>query len=179
VAKGTQSIGRFAAFARTPAIIILCGMVASGCSSPRTASGTLEEGKQRVTELVLDAAHALPADTKFTPPTLVGAQVCRKSLAGFGAGTTGAHRAQVPLIVYPAADTPAEPLLADIEAAWKRSGYRIDRSRLHEDRFPQVRATTSDGFQVVATAFGQPPKPAPVIKPQIDLYAVSQCLRGS
>jgi hypothetical protein len=175
VAKGAQSIERFAAFACGVAAIV----AASGCSSPRTASGTLEAGKQRVTALVLDAAHALPPATKFTPPTLVGTQVCRKSLAGFAAGTTGAHRAQVPLIVYPPADTPAEPLLADIEAAWKKSGYRLDRSRIHEDRFPQVSATTPDGFEVVATAFAQLPEPAPTVTPQIDLYAVSPCLRGS
>jgi hypothetical protein len=175
VAKRAQSIGRFAAFACALAAIV----AGAGCSSPRTASGTLDAGKQRVTELVLDAAHALPAATKFTPPTVVGTQVCRKSLAGFGAGATGAHRAEIPLLVYPPADTPAEPLLADIEAAWKKSGYRLDRSRIHEDRLPQVSATTPDGFRVVATAFAQLPKPAPTITPQIDLYAVSQCLRGS
>jgi hypothetical protein len=175
VATGRQTFGRFAAFACALAAIV----AVSGCSSPRTASGTLEDGKQRVTELVLEAAHTLPAAATFTPPKLVGTQTCRRSLAGFGAGSTGAHRAQVPLIVYPPADGPVEKLLDDVEAAWKKAGYRIDRSRMGEDRFPQVRATTDDGFQVVATAFAQPPPPAPVVKPQIDLYAVSPCLRGS
>jgi hypothetical protein len=175
VPRGTQAIGRFAAFACALAAVV----AGAACSSPRTASGTLEAGKQRVAALVLDAAHALPGNTTFDPPTEVGAQACRKSFAGFGAGTTGAHRAQVPLIVYPPADQLAEPLLRDIEAAWEKSGYRLDRSRIHEDRFPQVRAITPDGFQVVATAFGQPPSPAAKVKPQIDLYAVSQCLRGS
>jgi hypothetical protein len=173
VANGAKAIGRFAAFAGVLGAIV----IAAGCSSPGTASGTLEAGKQRVTELVLDAAHALPATTTFTPPTLVGTQTCRKSFAGYAAGSTGAHRAEVPLIVYP--PTPAAPLLADIEVAWKKAGYRLDRSRIHEDRFPQLSATTPDGFKVVATAFAQPRERAPTIRPQIDLYAVSQCLRGS
>ena len=170
-----DSNGRFAAFA----CLVVALVSATGCSTPRTASGTLAEGEQRVTQLVLDAAHALPATSTFTPPTEVGAQPCRRSLAGFGAGTTGAHRAQVPLIVYTPPAGLAEPLLADIEAAWTTSGYRLDSSRIHEDRFPQVSATTPDGYTVVATAFGQPPPPAAKVKPQIDLYAVSQCLRGS
>ena len=175
MAKGANSNGRFAAFAA----VLIAVVALTACSTPRTAAGTLADGKQRVTQLVLDAAHALPPTSTFTPPTEVGAQPCRKSLAGFGAGTTGAHRAQVPLIVYTPPAGLAEPLLSDIEAAWKRSGYRLDRSRIHEDRFPQVSATTPDGYTVVATAFGQPPPPAAKVKPQIDLYAVSQCLRGS
>ena len=175
MAKGANSNGRFAAFAA----VLIAVVALTACSTPRTAAGTLADGKQRVTQLVLDAAHALPPTSTFRPPTEVGAQPCRKSLAGFGAGTTGAHRAQVPLIVYTPPAGLAEPLLSDIEAAWTRSGYRLDRSRIHEDRFPQVSATTPDGYTVVATAFGQPPPPAAKVKPQIDLYAVSQCLRGS
>jgi hypothetical protein len=174
VATGVRSIGRFAAFACAVTALV----AATGCSTPHTASGSLDEAKQRVTELVLEAADALPANSTFDPPTLTGAQVCRRSFAGFGAGTTGAHRAQVPLIVYPPADQPATPLLADIEAVWKKAGYEINRSRLDDTRFPQVSATTPDGFDIFATAFGQPPKKPP-IKPQIDLYAVSQCRRGS
>lgn len=173
--RGAHSIGRFAAFACALTVIL----VASGCSTPRTASGTLDEGKQRVTQLVVDTAHALPANTTFDPPTEVGTQPCRKTFAGFATGTTGSHRAQVPLLVYPPANVLAEPLLADIEAAWKKAGYRLDRSRIHEDRFPQVGAVTPDGYEIVATAFAQPPPPAAKVKPQIDLYAVSQCLRGS
>jgi hypothetical protein len=160
-------------------LVALVALVAlTGCSSPRTASGTLDEGKQRVTALVLEAAHALPANSTFTPPTLVGSPACRRSLAGFGAGTTGAHRAEVPLFVFPPADRPARPLLTDLGDAWEKAGYRVDRSRMGTQRFPQLRATTPDGFTVAATAFAQLPG-KPTIKPQIDLYAVSPCLRGS
>jgi hypothetical protein len=174
VPTGLRSIGRFAAFAGALAALVS----ASACSTPHTASGTLDTGKQRVTALVLGTAHALPATATFTPPTLVGTQPCRRSLAGFGAGATGAHRAEVPLFVFPLANQPAAPLLAKIETAWEKAGYRIDRSRLDVQRFPQLRATTPDGFTVSATAFAQLPG-RPAVKPQIDLYAVSPCLRGS
>lgn len=153
-------------------------IAATGCSSPHTASGSLDTGKQRVTALVLAGAHALPATSTFTPPTEVGTNACRRSLAGFGAGTTGAHRAEVPLFVFPAADQPAAPLLETLATAWKKAGYRVDRSRMGTQRFPQLRATTPDGYSVSATAFAQLPNQPP-IKPQIDLYAVSPCLRGS
>ena len=43
----------------------------------------------------------------------------------------------------PKPNTPSLPAMLDpILAAWKESGYTIDRSRIHEDRFNQVRATT-------------------------------------
>ena len=152
--------------------MILAVMAGTGCSTPHTASGSLDQGKQRVVELVLDAARALPATAKFRPPTEVGTQPCRKTLAGFTIGETGAHRAEVPLLVQvpPAPSPPA--LLARIEAAWTKAGYRIDRSRIHESGFPQIRAHAGGGYDVVATAF------APPHQPQIDLYSVSPCLRG-
>ena len=126
---------------------------------------------------MLQAAHALPATVRFWPPAAVGTQPCRKTVAGYVVGTTGAHRAEVPLIVRTPASRSAPSLLPVIEAAWARAGYRIDRSRIHESRFPQVRATDPQGYDVVATAFASTTNvPAPS---QIDLYSVSQCLRGS
>ena len=38
---------------------------------------------------------------------------------------------------------------------------------------------TPEGDEVVATAFANPPAPFPTVTPQIDLYAVSHCLRDS
>jgi len=157
------------------ALFVLLGVAAgaSGCSTPHTAAGTLDEGRQRVTALVLEAAHALPATLKFTPPTKVGTQPCRKSVAGYVIGRTGAHRAEVPLILQVPAGT-GRHLLDVLANAWSKSGYTLNRSRLGETGFPQLRAETPDGYQVVATAFTRPSDP-----PRVDLYAVSQCLRGS
>ncbi len=158
------------------ALVLVVALVGSGCSTPRTASGSLDEGKQRVTQLVLQAAHAVPATATFNPPTEVGTQPCRKTVAGYVYGRTGAHRAEVPLILKVPAGT-GRHLLDVIGAAWTKAGYELNRSRLGEDDFPQLRATTPDGYDVVATALTRPP--APGEKSTIDLYAVSQCLRGS
>ena len=160
-----------AALALTLALVA-CG----GCSTPRTAAGSLEQGKQRVAELVLEAARDLPATAQFRPPTEEGAEPCRKTFAGYVIGHTGAHRAQVPLIVYPPSNVLASDWLTILEADWTKAGYRLDRSRIHESRFPQVTATTADGYEIAATAFVPPPSDT---RPQIDLYAVSQCMRGS
>jgi hypothetical protein len=202
---------RFVAFAAA-----LVALVGSGCSTPRTASGTLDAGKQRVTRLVLDTAHSLPPTVTFRPPSLVGTQPCRKTIAGYVVGKTGARRAEVPLIVYTPTNESVPSLLGQIEDAWRRAGYRLDLSRSKEGRFPQVRATTPDGDNVVATAFAAPftiknagesytdyvrrakaagidpmtefvwstvpvgrQTKSTLIATQIDLYSVSQCLRGS
>ena len=153
------------------ALVVGVVVTGAGCSTPRTASGSLGQGKERVVQLVLDAAHALPPTSRYEPPTRVGTQTCRKTIVGFAVGSTGAHRVEVPLLVAIPEGEAMTALLARIEAAWRAAGYRLDRSRLDESRFPQLRAHAPAGYQVVATAL-----PASA---QIDLYAVSPCLRGS
>jgi len=157
------------------ALSVLLGVVAAGtgCSTPHTAAGTLDDGRQRVTALVLEAAHALPATVAFTPPTKVGDQPCRKKVAGYVIGNTGAHRAEVPLLVKVPPGT-GKHLLDLIASAWSKAGYTLNRSRLGESGFPQLSADTPDGYHVVATALTRSAEVS-----QIDLYAVSQCLRGS
>jgi len=160
---------------RVIAPFVLLGVVAvvSGCSTPHTAPGTLDEGRQRVTALVLEAAHALPATVTLTPPTKVGDVPCRKKVAGYVIGETGAHRAEVPLVVKVPPGTGRHQLDV-IGAAWSKAGYALNRSRLDESGFPQLSADTPDGYHVVATALTRSPAQS-----QLDLYAVSQCLRGS
>jgi hypothetical protein len=152
------------------AAILAAALVGTACSTPETVSGTLDEGRQQVTQLVLEAAHALPATVTFTPPTEVGTQPCRKTAFGYVIGRTGAHRAEVPLVVTVEPGT-GPRLLGVLAAAWEKAGYDVDRSRIDEPGFPQSRATTSDGNTVVATAFARPADP-----PRINLYAVSSCL---
>jgi hypothetical protein len=143
----------------------------AGCSTPKMAPGSLAQGKERVVQLVLEAVHALPRTAEYQPPTEVGTQPCRKTILGYAVGSTGAHRAEVPLLVSTPAAQSTTALLARIDAAWRAAGYRLDRSRFHESRFPQLRAHAPAGYDVVATAL-------PTAS-QIDLYAVSPCLRGS
>jgi hypothetical protein len=152
--------------------VVLTLVAGTGCSTPKTASGTLEQGRERVTQLVLDAAHALPATVKFAPPTKVGTQPCRKTALGFTVGRTGARRAEVPLIVKVPPGT-GRQLLDVLADKWTTAGYELDRSRIDETGFPQLRARTSDGDEVVATALTRSSEQS-----QIDLYSVSQCLRG-
>jgi hypothetical protein len=158
---------------RLAKIALVLGVVVTGagCSTPKTAPGSLAQGKERVARLVLDAAHALPASSQYQPPTEVGTQPCRKTIVGYAFGTTGADRAEVPLLVSIPASQSTTALLARIGAVWRAAGYRLDRSRLQESRFPQLRAHAPEGYDVVATAL-------PTAS-QIDLYAVSPCLRGS
>jgi len=157
----------------TPFVLLGAVTVVSGCSTPHTAAGTLDEGRQQVTALVLEAAHALPATVTFTPPTKVGDVPCRKKVAGYVIGKTGARRAEVPLVVKVPAGT-GRHLLDVIGAAWSKAGYTLNRSRLGESGFPQLSADTPDGYHVVATALTRSSAQS-----QLDLYAVSQCLRGS
>jgi hypothetical protein len=110
---------------------------------------------------------------RYTPPTKVGTQPCRKTVLGYVIGRTGAHRAEVPLIVKVTPGT-GRHLLDVLGAAWEKSGYELNRSRLGEPGFPQLRAHTPDGYDVVATALTRSSEQS-----QIDLYAVSQCLAGS
>jgi hypothetical protein len=160
------------------AFFVLVALVAAGtgCSTPHTASGTLDDGRQRVTALVLEAARALPATVTYSPPREVGEQPCRKTVAGYVIGKTGAHRAEVPLIVkVPVAA--AFHLLNVIGDAWTKAGYTVNRSRIGEGGFPQLSADTPDGYHVAATALTR--QPATGEESQIDLYAVSQCLSGA
>jgi hypothetical protein len=153
-------------------LALAAALATGGCSTPKTASGTLDEGKERVTQLVLEAARELPAAEPFTPPTKVGTQPCRKTVFGYVTGRTGAHRAEVPLIVKVEPGT-GRQLLDVLADAWTNAGYDLDRSRIDEPGFPQLRARTPEGDEVVATALTRSNEQS-----QIDLYGVSQCLRG-
>jgi len=153
-------------------LALAAALVVGGCSTPKTASGTLDEGKEQVKQLVLEAAREIPAVEPFTPPTIVGTQTCRKTAFGFVVGRTGAHRAEVPLIVKVEPGT-GRHLLDVIGDAWTSAGYELDDSRLGEPGFPQLRAHTPDGYEVVATALTRSSEHS-----QINLYAVSQCLSG-
>jgi len=154
-------------------IALVLGVVAvgAGCSTPKTATGSLTQGKERVVQLVVEAVRARATTSEYDRPTVVGTQTCRRTIVGYAVGSTGAHRAEVPMIVSTPVGMSTTTLLARIGTMWRAAGYRIDRSHFHDSRFPQLRAHAPAGYDVVATAF--------TAAPQIDLYAVSPCLRGS
>ncbi len=154
-------------------LVALTGCV-SACSAPDTAAGTLTEGRSRVLALVNGAAATLPESAVFVPAQETGNVPCRRKFLGYTTGSTGAHRAEVPIVVNfePNAVVDVNVVLDTIEQEWRDAGYAIDTSNRADQRFPKVRAVTPDGDEVVATAITGPP-------PQLRLYSVSECLRGA
>ncbi len=140
------------------------------CSSPSTGDDPLATAKERVAELVVEAATALPGDPAFDEPTFVGEVTCRKKLFGYAVGDAGTRRAEVPLLIDFPDGTETELLLPAVEGMWRERGYKIDRSGLSSDRYPKIRARV-DGYEVVATAVQLKP-------PQFAIYAVSECLES-
>jgi hypothetical protein len=143
------------------------------CSEPAAGTDSLAAGKARVRDLLAGAAGALDlagvgADLPPVPPA--GEVTCRRTFLGYAVGTTGEHRAEVPLIVALPGGTEAEPLLDTVEAHWRDEGYSVDRTERSDGRFPKVRARV-DGYELVATALRD--------RPQFHLYAVSPCLRDA
>ena len=108
-------------------------------------------------QLVLEAAHALPADATFDPPTKVGsAGVPEDRLAGFVPATPGAHRAQVPLIVYtPPTRRRHDRCSADSRPRGRRR-IQPRPSRRKEDRFPPSERRPRRRRSTFATAFAAP-----------------------
>jgi hypothetical protein len=145
-------------------------LVLAGCSTPASGDDTLTAGEARVKELVTDAAATLPASVEPQTPFATGTVACRRKLLGYATGTTGRRRAEAPILVpVPAGITPRS-LLDPIAAQWDAEGYTIDRDGLSDERYPKIRATTPDGYEIVATAIMYGPR-------RLDLYAVSRCLR--
>lgn len=152
--------------------MILGLLAVAGCSTPATGDGTLTEGQARTEELVADAAATLPATVEPQKPFVSGSVACRRKFLGFATGTTGARRAEAPILVPVPAGTSPRSLLDPIAALWEDEGYEIDRGGLSDERYPKIRATTSDGYEIVATAIMYGPN-------RLDLYAVSPCLQDS
>ena len=150
-------------------LLTCCAVGLAACSTPSTGDDTLATGKARVTELVVEAATALPGDPAFDEPTVVGEMTCRKKLFGYAIGDAGSRRVEVPLLIDLPEGTETETLLPAIADVWRGRGYHIDRSGLSSERYPKLRARV-DGYEVVATAVQD--------RPQFALYAVSECLES-
>ena len=144
----------------------------AGCSTPAGGDDALADGRDRVKELVTDATETLPATVEPQTPFETGTVACRRKLLGYATGTTGRRRAEAPVLVpVPEGITPRS-LLDPIAAQWEAKDYTIDRDGLSDERYPKIRATTPDGYEIVATAIMYGPR-------RLDLYAVSKCLRDA
>lgn len=151
---------------------LILGVALAGCSSPAAGDDTLTAGQSRVEELVADATKTLPETVEPLTPFASGTVACRRKFLGYATGTTGTRRAEAPILVPVPEGISPRSLLDPIEAQWEDEGFTIDRSGLSDERYPKIRATTSDGYEIVATAIMYGPS-------RLDLYAVSPCLRDS
>lgn len=151
--------------------IAIAVTVGAGCAgTPRIAKGTLADAKTRVTALVAATADAIGPRA---PNVSVGAPdllPCKKRFLGYVVGDTGAHRAELPVVVPLTGEGDGASLLPRIERYWRSRGYTIDRSGMSDRVFPKVRARVGTGDLLVATGYAG--------LPEVNLYAVSPCVRG-
>lgn len=153
------------------AIIASVALFGAGCAgTPRIADGTLADAKARVVELVNTTAAAIGPRAPDMPARSADELPCKKQLFGYAVGDTGAHRAEVPVPMLLTGNGDGASLLPRIEHYWRARGYTIDRSGLSDHHFPKVRAHIATGDLLVATGY--------VGAPEINLYAVSPCVRG-
>jgi hypothetical protein len=170
VSPGTR-VGRLLALG-------LLVVVTAGCGrGPRIAPGTLAQAKTRVIDLVNATGAVIESRVAFVPAQHADELPCKKTLLGFTVGNTGTRRAEVPIEI--AVDTAANAtggttdgasLLPTIERYWRAQGYTIDRSGMSDRQFPKLRASVGADELLVATGY--------VGLPQLNLYAVSACVRS-
>ncbi len=110
--------------------VAVAGLLALGaCSTPETGADDLATGRERVVDLVDEAASALPPGLAATveTPTQTGDVTCRRKFLGYAVGSAGTDRAEVPLLVEVPAGTDVRSLLPDVEQLWRGPRLR-DRS---------------------------------------------------
>lgn len=154
---------------RIGVVALACTLAA--CSTPRTGRDDLATGRARVESLLREALGVLPDEADYVVPEEPGEQTCRRTILGFAVGSTGARRAEIPVIVEVPRGADTRAFLDDAARLWRAQGYDVDHPRTADGRYPKVRARVDDGYQVVMTAFTD--------RPQVTIYAVSPCLRDS
>jgi hypothetical protein len=149
--------------------VVAVVVLAAGCTgTPPIAGGTLAKAKARVIALVDETGAALGPRAPRVRVVSAGELPCKKRLLGYAVGDTGARQAEVPLPVILSGTGDGASLLPRIEAYWRSRGYTIDRSGLSDRHFPKVRAHAGSDL-LVATGYAD--------LPEVNLYAVSPCLR--
>lgn len=152
-------------------LIVTALLLGSGCAgTPRVAVGTLADAKTRVIALVKETGRAIGPRAPSVPVHGADELPCKKRFLGYVVGDTGAHRAEVPVVVQLTGTGDGASLLARIERYWRSRGFTIDRSGLSDHHFPKVRAHVDTGELLVATGY--------VGLPEVNLYGVSACFSG-
>jgi hypothetical protein len=155
---------------RGVSLIIAAVVLGAGCAgTPRIADGTLADAKTRVTALVTRTGAAIGPRAPTVPVVPPDPLPCKKRFLGYVVGDTGAHRAELPVVVPLTGEGDGASLLPRIEKYWRSRGYKIDRSGLSDRQFPKVRAHVDTGDLIVATGY--------VGLPEVNLYAVSPCVK--
>jgi hypothetical protein len=155
--------------------LALLVMLTAACGrSPRVGTGTVAQAKTRVIALVNATGAAVRSRVTFEPVRSADELPCKKTLFGYSVGSTHTRRAEVPteVAVKPRRNGPGDgaSLLPTIEQYWRNQGYAIDRSGMSDRRFPKLRARVGTDELLVATGY--------VGLPQLNLYAVSACVRS-
>jgi hypothetical protein len=150
------------------ALVLLAGVLA-GCSTPVTGPGTLAEAKHRVVDLVNQTARQIGSPVEYEAATASDAIACRKHVLGYTVKTLSTHRAEVTDPISFTGSQNGASLLGRVEAYWKSRGWPIDRSGMSDRHDPKLRTHVGTDL-LVATGY--------VALPQINLYAVSECVRS-
>jgi hypothetical protein len=140
---------------------------ASGCTTaPKIGSGTLAQAKDRVLAQV-DATTAIVGSSTGRPGTTPDTVACGERLLGYTIRHLAEQRAEVRRSF--ATSTPdGASLLPRVEQRWTALGYTIDRRGLSDHRYPKIRTHIGPDLVVVTGYVGVP---------QVNVYAVSPCLR--
>ncbi len=173
-------------------IPLLAALVVGGCSTPPTGPDTLAAGRRRVVELINDAGSVLPSHEQLgdtvrsdqrihlgfasVDATGLDRERCYKKFLGFSMGSDGAEQPEVRTIVDFPLGTNPQKFLPIIERHWRSLGYRIDVSRLHNSRYPQVKAFAG-AYTIFATSLGDAAGFAS--SPRLTMYAVATCLTAT
>lgn len=151
-------------------LIVTALLLGSACAgTPKIADGNLTDAKTRVIALVKATGRAIGPSAADVPVRGADELPCKKRLLGYVVGDTGAHRAEVPVVVQLTGTGDGASLLPRIERYWRSRGFTIDRSGMSDNHFPKLRAYVSTGELLVATGY--------VGLPEVNLYAVSACVR--
>jgi hypothetical protein len=151
------------------ALIVAVVTLGTGCAgTPRIGDGSLADAKTRVTRLVRATGRALGPRAPVISVPAADELPCKKRFLGYAVGDTGAHQAELPVIVPLTGAVDGASLLPRVESFWRSRGYKIDRSGMSDHTFPKLRTRVGDTL-LVATGY--------VNLPEVNLYAVSPCVR--
>jgi hypothetical protein len=149
--------------------VLFAVVLLAACTTPATGDDDYTVGSRVVAQLVHDAATSAATGASIDRPTH-GPVTCRRRVLGFAAGDAGSRKVESAESIDLPDDAPVRPMLERIANNWRSEGYDVDDAAIDDERFPKVSARVRNGYEVVATRL--------LAQHQLELYAVSRCLRG-